>query len=74
MRAEDAQAFDAVMLDIMSALISLPGIGVAQSGDAARISPRRPRYDRVSQIAPDILALERLFGRLQQASLSVAEG
>jgi len=73
MKREDADAFDAVMLDVMSALIALPDLRLVHSGDANRITPRMPRYDRVPQIGPDLLALERFFSRLRQASSSVAD-
>lgn len=74
MSAEDADAFDAVMLDIMGALIALPVVGVAHSGDPTRITPRMPRYDRIPQIAPDLLALGKFFGRLQEAGLPASNG
>jgi hypothetical protein len=73
MKREDAEAFDAVMLDVMGGLIALPSFGLADSGDATRITPRKPRYDRIPQIGPDLLALDKFFARLQQSSSSVSE-
>jgi hypothetical protein len=49
-------------------LMAFPGIGVADSGDSSRIEPRRPRYDRIAQLRPDLLALDKLFARLQRQS------
>ena len=69
MKTEDAEAFDAVMLDLMGALIAVPSFGLAGSGDATKIAPRKPRYDRIPQIGPELLALDKFFARLQVCSL-----
>jgi hypothetical protein len=73
MKREEAEAFDAVMLDVMGALIALPSFGLVDSGDATRIRPRKPRYDRIPQIGPDLLALDKFFARLQHASSSASD-
>jgi hypothetical protein len=73
MSTRDAEAFDAVMLDVMSALLALPGVDLAPSGDPARITPTAPRYDRIPQIAPDLLGLENFFARLDKTARSASQ-
>jgi len=81
MSSQDARAFDSVMLDVMTALMAFPDIGVADSEDSSRIAPRQPRYDRIPRLRPNILALDELLraasGQLigigLQSSLSCAQ-
>ena len=72
-KREDAEAFDAVMLDVVGALIALPSFGLVDSGDATRIRPGKPRYDRIHQIGPDLQALDTFFARVQHASSSASD-
>ncbi|HUA58186.1 MAG TPA: hypothetical protein VML19_05485 [Verrucomicrobiae bacterium] len=73
MAKEEAGAFDAVMLDVMSALIALPAIGVANSGDETRIKARQPQFERIPQIEPDLLALDRFLARLEHKCVSATD-
>lgn len=75
MTREDAEAFDAVMLDVMSSLIALPYFGLRDrdSGDPVLLRPTRPRYDRIPQIGRDLQALDRFFVRLQLTAQSTAD-
>jgi len=72
MTRRDAEAFDAVMLDVMSALTALPYVRMVNSPPVGLV-PDRPRYDRVPQLEPDLRALERFFARLQGTATSPAE-
>lgn len=69
MSANDAEAFDSVMLDLVSALLALPSISRRESHRSA-ISPRDARPDRIPQIQPDLEGLDKFFGRLSAASSS----
>jgi hypothetical protein len=68
MKVRDAEAFDAVMLDMMGALAAIPEIGISDSGGRDVIRPREPRPDRVSQLQPDMAGLVQFFKRLQNDS------
>ncbi len=69
----DADAFDAVMTDLMGALAALPGIAVRDSGRTDLIKPRNPRPDRLPQIRPELVGLAYFFGRLEVASSTPAD-
>jgi hypothetical protein len=73
MRPSDAEAFDAVMLDIMGALAAIPEIGVRDSSSPDRIKPLRSRPDRVDQLRPDLAALGNFFRRLRDESSRSAD-
>lgn len=72
MSAGDGRAFDAVMLDLMGALMALPGISRRDSHGAA-IAPSGSRPDRIPQIVPDLEGLKAFFQRLSAASRSDAD-
>ena len=63
----DAEAFDAVMFDVMSGLMALPYIRLGGPCNP-RLCPPGPRPDRILQIDPDLRALDRFFSRLQRTS------
>jgi hypothetical protein len=73
MEPTDSAAFDAVMLDVMSALMAIPEIGVKDPRSQVRIVPVRPRADRLGQLEPDVRALHKFFGRLTTESRSAAD-
>jgi len=68
MKVRDAEAFDAVMMDIMGALAAIPEIGISESGGRDTIRPRGPRPDRVAQLGPDMAGLIEFLKRLQNES------
>jgi len=72
MKPNDADAFDAVMRDVMGALMALPGISSAPSPDLGTIVAK-PRPDRIGQLVPDLTGMERFFCRLSQTSDTPAQ-
>lgn len=72
MIALDAEAFDAVILDLMGALIALPYFRLGD-GDPGLVRPRRPRPDRIPRIEPDLRGLDRFFERLSRTASSEAD-
>jgi hypothetical protein len=64
MSERDAQAFDAVVEDIMAALLALPDIAVRVPAGTGTIKPRRARPDRVAQLVPDLTGLGQFFDRI----------
>ena len=73
MTAHDADAFDAVLLEIMSGLIALPEFGLRNSGDPDLIRPAKPRSDVVARLGSDLRVLEGLLARLQSSASSAAQ-
>lgn len=65
MTTADAEAFDAVVEDIMAALLAIPEIALKNQTNAETIRPRAPRPERLPQVIPDLTALDRFFGRIQ---------
>jgi hypothetical protein len=72
MKPEDALAFDAVLEDVMGALMAIPGIGPRDPLTPGR-TVAKCRPDRVGQLIPDLNAMERFFGRLSRSSTIPAE-
>lgn len=72
MTPNDAAAFDAVMRDVMSALMALPGISYAPSRDRD-IFVAKPRPDRIGQLTADLTGMEWFFFRLSQTSETPAQ-
>jgi len=72
MSQPDADAFDAVMLDMMGALASFPGISWKDKPTSAAIRPVEARPGRVSQLKPEVEAMVRFFERLQKSSSDTA--
>jgi hypothetical protein len=68
MKPGDAEAFEAVMEDVMSALMALPGISVRNPHNPETITPDQARPNRIAQLAPDLAGLEKFFGRLARTS------
>ena len=68
----DASAFDGAMFDVMSGLMALPYIRLGGPCHP-RICPTEPRPERISQIDPDVRALDRFFARLQGTTSSAAD-
>jgi len=72
MTPNDAAAFDAVMRDVMGALMALPGVSYAPPRDLDTIVAK-PRPDRIGQLMPDLTGMERFFFRLSQISETPAK-
>lgn len=68
MTQKDAEAFDAVMRDVMSALMALPGISAKSPHNPETILPEKARPDRITQLGPDLVGLERFFERLSRTT------
>jgi hypothetical protein len=68
MPQSDAEAFDAVMLDVMGALASFREIGLKARPTAGAIRPAQSRPDRVPQLALEVNSLVRLFERLRKSA------
>jgi hypothetical protein len=66
MSQADAEAFDAVMLDMMGALLSLPEIRLKTKPTAGAIRPLESRPNRVPQLTPEVDGLVRFFDRLRK--------
>jgi len=73
MTPSDAEAFDAVMMDVMGALIALPCLQLRSRDHPYLLRPPGPRYDRIPQLDPDLQALDGFFARLQQTASSAAD-
>lgn len=72
MKADDALAFDAVLEDVMSALLAIPGIA-PRDPHPVDTSLASCRPDRVAQLIPDMRAMERFFARLSGGSATLAQ-
>ena len=72
MKPEDALAFDAVLEDVMGALMAIPGISPRDPQTPGR-AVARCRPDRVGQLIPDLNAMKRFFGRLSRSSDTPAQ-
>jgi ABC-type enterochelin transport system substrate-binding protein len=68
MAPSDADGFDAVMLDVMGALASLPGIAWKEEHAPATVRPAEARPGRISQLQPEVEALVRFFERLKNSA------
>ena len=66
MPQSDAEAFDAVMLDMMGALLSLPEIRLKTKPTAGTIRPLEFRPNRVPQLTPEVDGLVRFFHQLRK--------
>jgi hypothetical protein len=73
MSPSDAQVFDAVMLDMMSAIEALAGIGLPDKRKTGAIRPATPRPDRIPQLQPEMEGLVRFFERLRKSATSRAD-
>jgi hypothetical protein len=73
MPKSDAEAFDAVMMDMMGALVSLPAIGLKDKPTPGAIRPTEVRPDRVGQLLPEAEGLVRFFERLRKSDASRQE-
>ena len=58
MSPNDAAAFDALVEDVGSALLALPGIAPRNPDHPGTIVPKA-RYARIGQLAPDLNGLEK---------------
>ena len=72
MKPEDALAFDAVLEDVMGALMAIPGIALRDPQTPDR-TVARCHPDRVGQLIPDLNAMERFFARLSRSSATPAQ-
>jgi hypothetical protein len=66
MPQSDAEAFDALMLDMMGALVSLPEIRLKTKPTAGAIRPLESRPNRVPQLTREVDGLVRFFHRLRK--------
>jgi len=66
MPQSDADAFDAMMLDMMGALVSLPEIRLKTKPTAGAIHPIEAQPNRVPQLTPEVDGLVRFFHRLRK--------
>ena len=64
MTAAEAEAFYAIIEDVMAALLALPEISLKRPQGSDLVQPRRARPDRLPQGAPNLNALDRFFTRL----------
>jgi hypothetical protein len=65
MTASEVERFDAVVEDVMSALLALPAIGMKNPNNPTTLKPRAARPERIPQIVPDLKALDKFFQYLE---------
>ena len=73
MSPDEAIAFDAIMIDVMAALATIPGISLKNWDNPETIKPQRPKPERLSQLAPNLAGLDKFFARLLAASRNSAD-